>query len=87
MTVTRHHLDPDVFAAARKALDDSPGVPQGVRVHVDRGIVTLTGSVQWPRERTAAEAVVRRIDGVLGVKNEISVDVVIPEGLGEPESR
>jgi hypothetical protein len=29
-----NRLDPDIFAAARKALDDGPGVPQIVRVAV-----------------------------------------------------
>ena len=87
MTGTRHRSDPDIFSAARKALDDHPTVPQ-VRVHVDRGTVTLTGSIRWPQERSEAEAVVRRIDGVLGVVNKIAVAYVVdPEVLGAPESR
>jgi osmotically-inducible protein OsmY len=85
MTGTRHRSDPDIFSAARKALDDHPTVPQ-VRVHVDRGTVTLTGSVRWPQERSEAEGVVRRIEGVLGIVNKITVaHVVDPEGFEAPD--
>ena len=87
MTSTHHRSDPDIFSAARKALDDHPSVPQ-VRVHVDRGTVTLTGSVRWPQEKAEAEAVVRRVDGVLGIVNKILVaQAVDPEGFEPPESR
>jgi osmotically-inducible protein OsmY len=86
MTAT-HRLDPDIFAAARKALDDDPRIPQDVRVHVDHGTVTLTGTVLWPREKAEAEAVVRQIEGALGVVNHISVaQLVRPEGFEAPES-
>ena len=88
MTSTEHRLDPDVFAAARKALDDDPRIPQDVRVHVDRGTVTLTGSVRWPHEKSEAEAVIRQIVGVMEIVNHITVaQVVNPEGLEAPESR
>ena len=41
-----HRSDPEIFLDARTALDERPSVPAGVRVHVDHGTVTLTGSVQ-----------------------------------------
>ena len=72
MADTPHRSDPAIFAAARKALDDHPGVPQEVRVHVNHGTVTLTGSVRWPQERSAAEGVVRDVDGVVRVVNNIT---------------
>ena len=87
MTSTHDRSDPDIFSAVRKALDDHPSVPQ-VRVHVDRGTVTLTGSVRWPREKSEAEAVVRRVDGVLGIVNKILVPPVVdPEEIEAPEPR
>ena len=87
MTGTHHRSDPDIFSAARKVLDDHPTVPQ-VRVHVDRGTVTLTGSVRWPQEKAEAEAVVRRVDGVLGIVNKIMVEKAVdPEGFEASESR
>ena len=87
MTGPHHRSDPDIFSAARKALDDHPRVPQ-VRVHVDRGTVTLTGSVRRPQEKIEAEAVVRRVDGVLGIVNRILVaQAVDAEGFDALESR
>ena len=87
MTTTHHRPDSDIFAAARQALDDDPRVPHDVRVHVDRGMMTLTGTVQWPHEKSEAEAVVRRIDGVREVLNNITVaHVANPEGFEAPES-
>jgi osmotically-inducible protein OsmY len=87
MTATRHHSDTEIFSAARKALDDHPRVPQ-VRVHVNDGTVTLTGSVRWPQEQSEAEAVVRRVGGVRGIVNKIAVEhAVDPEGFEAPESQ
>ena len=81
-------LESDIFAAARKALDDDPRVPQDVRVHVDRGTVTVTGTVRWPGEKSEAEAVVRQIDGVRRLMTDITVaNVVNAEGFEAPESR
>lgn len=88
MTSTHRRLDPDIFAAARKALDDDPRVPQDVRVHVDRGTVTLTGTVRWPQEKSEAEGIVRAIDGVQRVVNNITVaNVANAEGFEAPECR
>jgi osmotically-inducible protein OsmY len=87
MTSTPRRLDPDIFAAARKALDDDPRVPQDVRVHVDRGTVTLTGTVRWQHEKSEAEHIARHIDGVQRIVNNITVaNVANPEGLEAPES-
>jgi osmotically-inducible protein OsmY len=81
-----HRADADIFADARKALDDRPSIPQDVRVHVDRGTVTLTGSVRWPLESSDAEAVVRRINGVLRVVNNITVvHMANPQGFEAPD--
>ena len=85
MTSTRHRSDPDIFSAARKALDDHPRVPQ-VRVHVDQGTLTLTGSVRWPQERSEAAAAVRQIAGVVGIVNKITVAPVDPEEFDASES-
>lgn len=87
LATVHRRLDPDIFAAARKALDDDPRVPQDVRVHVDRGTVTLTGTVRWPNEKSEAEGIVRHIDGVQRVVNTITVaNAANPEGFEAPES-
>lgn len=46
-----------------------------IRVKVDHGWVTLTGTVDWQYERKAAARVAERISGVRGVVNNISVRI------------
>jgi osmotically-inducible protein OsmY len=78
--------DPDLFAAARRALDRCPDVPPGVHVHVAGGTVTLTGSVPRPEERVNAEHAVRAVIGSAALLNHITVDAA-PDiaGLEPPE--
>jgi osmotically-inducible protein OsmY len=65
--------DAAIFAEARKGLDNCPTVPGTVRVHVEDGLVTLTGSVQRPSQRTDAEHVVRPVIGGRHLVNNITV--------------
>ena len=59
-------------AIARLAWDTS--VPQDtVKVMVEKGWISLTGEVDWFYQRAAAEQDVRRLFGVRGVSNEISI--------------
>lgn len=46
--------DAAVFADARKHLDDYPTMSSTVHVHVEDGLVTLTGSVPRASQRTEA---------------------------------
>ena len=68
-----HDADAGVFDNVRHALDHEPTIPATVRVHVDRGEVTLTGTVRRASESAAAEAISRRARGVTKVINRISV--------------
>jgi len=52
---------------------DTAKPPNRVTVEEDRGLVTLHGVVERAYQRSCAEADVRRIPGVIGVKNEITV--------------
>ena len=65
--------DAAVFADARKRLDDSPSIPGTVRVHVEGGLVTLTGSVQHSSQRADAENIVRPVIGGRRLMNHITV--------------
>jgi len=47
--------------------------PEEVQVHVARGIVTLTGQVDWGYQRRLAEDDVRRLHGVVMVRNQVTV--------------
>lgn len=83
---TTHRADADIFTEARHALDQRLSIPATVRIHVDKGIVTLTGNVRLPGERVQAEDVVRRVKGVQRIVNNITVaQVVSAEGLEAPE--
>lgn len=73
-----------VFGKARKALDDCPTVPGTVRVHVEDGLVTLTGTVERPSQRADAEHAVRPAIGERRLLNKIIVAAApSPEGLDE----
>ena len=83
-----HDTDAAVFAEARKALDRCPTVPSTVRVHVDDGIVTLTGSVQRPSERADAESAVRPAIGNRRLMNNIIIARAPgTEGFDAPDER
>jgi osmotically-inducible protein OsmY len=78
--------DAEIFADARKALDQRPTVPQGVHVHVDHGAVMLTGSVRQPFERADAEEAVRVVEGIRSLVNDIIVTKAPPADFDAPEN-
>jgi osmotically-inducible protein OsmY len=66
--------DADIAAAATRALQwDAMVLPGTVKVTVSHGWVTLDGQVEWQFQRREAERAVRRLTGVRGVTNLISV--------------
>lgn len=66
--------DADIAAAAVQALEWDAFVPSDkVHVTVSKGWVTLKGDVEWQYQKQDAERVVRRLSGVKGVSNLISV--------------
>ena len=66
--------DADIAAAAVRALEWDAFVPSSrVHVTVSKGWVTLKGEVEWQYQKEDAERVVRRLLGVRGVTNLISV--------------
>ncbi len=67
--------DPEIAREARAALErDLSSVCTKLNVLVDRGYVTLEGTVEWQYQREAAEYAVRRVRGVLGVRNSITLE-------------
>jgi len=68
--------DADIAKAAANSLEWNTLVPPGrIRVSVTRGWITLTGTVEWQYQKSAAEDAVRHLWGVTGVTDEI---VVVP---------
>jgi osmotically-inducible protein OsmY len=66
--------DTEIARAVRSALEWDAFVPdQRIRSNVSDGWVTLEGDVEYLREREDAARVVRRLDGVKGVWNQIVV--------------
>ena len=44
-----------------------------MKVKVEKGLVTLSGNLDWHYQRSAAAADVRKLHGVIGIKNDIVV--------------
>jgi osmotically-inducible protein OsmY len=66
--------DADIAAAAVRALEWDAFVPIGkLDVTVSKGWVTLKGDVEWQFQKQDAEKVVRRLAGVKGVSNLITI--------------
>jgi osmotically-inducible protein OsmY len=66
--------DTDIAEAAVHALQWDASVPADkIQVTVSKGWVTLKGEVNWNFEKQDAERVVRRLTGVKGVSNLITV--------------
>jgi osmotically-inducible protein OsmY len=66
--------DADIAGAATRALEWDAFVPtEKTEVTVSNGWVTLRGEVEWEFQRRSAERAVRRLSGVRGVTNLVSV--------------
>jgi len=77
--------DPDIAAAVVNALRWDAAIPEGqVTVTVSKGWVTLKGEVDYQFQKIDAERASRRIKGVVGVTNLITVKPsVSPSNLKE----
>lgn len=68
--------DSDLALAALYALKwDAAIQTDKLGIMVSHGYVTLKGEVEWPSQREAAERAVRRLTGVKGVTNWVTVAV------------
>ena len=74
LTTADERTDADIAAAAVRALEwDAFISVDNLDVTVSKGWVTLKGSVEWQYQKDDAERVVRRLTGVKGVSNWITV--------------
>lgn len=66
--------DADIARTVKNVLDWSTFQDNdSVKVMVEKGWITLTGSVDWQYQRQAASDVVRHLMGVTGVSNQIVI--------------
>jgi len=84
VTSVRNHLevvlpaasardDAALTTAANNALELNITVPDGVEATAHHGNVTLTGTVHYGHQRTAAEATVAGLTGVRGIRDDIAI--------------
>src|SRR5438128_12458976 len=74
LPISAERTDADIAAAAIRALEWDAFVPvDRLDVTVSKGWVTLRGEVEWQYQRQDTERVVRRLSGVRGVTNLITV--------------
>lgn len=77
--------DADLAAAVVQALESDAGLRiENLKVSVSEGWVTLSGEVEWHYQKEDATRVVRRLTGVRGITNLISVrprSKVSPEAM------
>lgn len=67
--------DEEIAVAAVGCLEWDVSVPvDTVKVEVDKGWITLSGEVDWNYEKEAAERDVRRLLGLVGVTNRITIN-------------
>lgn len=70
----RTFSDEGIANAVANLLEWDVTVPKdAIKVKVENGLVTLTGEVKWAYQRQAAEQSIRRLQGVRGVVNAITV--------------
>ena len=68
------HLDPEIESSVGAVLAWTSAVPKGrLRATVADGWVTLSGSVDWQYQKTAAVSSIRNLRGVTGVTNIVTV--------------
>jgi osmotically-inducible protein OsmY len=66
--------DTEIAMRAVEALDSDGSIPRNrVKVRVEDGKVTLTGSVDWQHQRWRAESRLRHLAGLRKIRNDITV--------------
>ena len=73
----------DIRAEVANALHWDLAIPRHrVTAEVNGGLVTLHGVVERDYQKSCAEAIVRRVPGVIGVRNEIAIRAAV--AFGQP---
>ncbi|MGC1303857.1 MAG: BON domain-containing protein [Caulobacteraceae bacterium] len=68
------YADDDIARRALTVLDLNVLVPTGkIQIKVEKGWLTLSGQVEWEYQRTAALDDLRKLRGVMGISNDVTV--------------
>lgn len=68
------HTDDAIARRVANLLEWDVTLPgEAIKVKVECGTVTLSGDVPWAHQRTGAEAGIRRLEGVRGLINQITI--------------
>jgi osmotically-inducible protein OsmY len=71
---TQRHSDDEIAHRVASALCWDTQIPSDrIQIKVERGLVTLIGSVEWRFQKIEAEELVHRIAGVVGVDSQIVI--------------
>lgn len=73
LSTDNHRSDGDLALAACTVLEWNVVLPKNLQVAIDDGWITLTGKVQWQFQKNAAEDTIKRLTGVKGVINNITI--------------
>jgi osmotically-inducible protein OsmY len=66
--------DAEIATAAVNRLAWDTSIPRdAIKIKVEKGLVSLTGQVEWHFQKEAAEREVRNLLGVTGVSNQITI--------------
>lgn len=65
--------DEEIAKRARNLLKWDSTVPTDIRVTVDRGWITLEGTVHWQYQRANAENDLRHLHGLTGISNNLAI--------------
>ncbi len=66
--------DNEIAQRAANVIEWNTAIPKGrVKVKVQDGWVFLTGDVEWQFQKLAAETAVRKLTGVTGISNQVTV--------------
>lgn len=70
----KRHSDDEIAKRALDILNWDAAVPKDrIRIKVEKGVVTLTGQVDWQYQKSDAETDVRKLSGVIAISNQITV--------------
>src|SRR6202043_4140396 len=64
--------DPEIAREAIKVLESHASIPSDkIKVTVEKGWVTLEGTVDWQYQKSLAESAIKKLRGVVGITNNI----------------